>query len=126
MMKKILLMCCFLLGISAVSFAQQGGGMRRSPEEQAKRLKEQLSLTDDQTSKLVVILQGESKTRDSLMTAANGDRNVMMQGFRSMMEKRSAKIKSILTPEQVTAYDKMLAEQRSRMQNAGGSAPTQR
>ncbi|WP_158828378.1 hypothetical protein [Mucilaginibacter lacusdianchii] len=122
-MKKILLMCCFLLGISAVSFAQ--GGMRRSPEEQAKQFKEQLKLTDDQTSKLVAIFQTDAKTRDSIMTASNGDRQAMFQAMRPMMEKRTEKIKAILTPEQATAYDKMLAEQRARRQNGGG-APAQK
>jgi len=39
-MKKILLVCCLLLGIAAVGRAQ---GMRRSPEERAKQLQTQLT-----------------------------------------------------------------------------------
>ena len=34
-MKKFLLMCCFVIGITAVSHAQQGGGMRMSPEDRS-------------------------------------------------------------------------------------------
>lgn len=120
-MKKILLMCCFVLGISAVSFAQGGGGgMRRSPEDQAKQLQTQLKLTDDQYAKVLTVYQAQAKSRDSLMTAANGDRQAMMQGMRPMMQATMTKIQAILTPEQKTAWDKIQAEARERRQQQGG------
>lgn len=120
-MKKIMLMCCFLLGISAVSFAQ--GRQQRSPEEQAKQLKEQLKLTDDQTAKLTAIYQTQAKTRDSIRTAANGDMQSMRQAMMPLMQSTNAKIQAILTPEQKTAYDKMVAERMERMRQGGGGAP---
>lgn len=58
-MKKLLLMCCFLIGISAVSRAQ-GGGMRKSPEERAKDLQTQLKLSDDQTTKVTAIYKEQA------------------------------------------------------------------
>lgn len=122
-MKKILLMCCFVLGISAVSFAQggQGGGrMGRSPEEQAKRLQTQLKLDDTQTGKIKAIYEAQAKKRDSVMTAANGDRQAMMQAWRPLMEASNAKIKEVLTAEQKEAFDKMQAENANRMRQGGG------
>ncbi len=126
MMKKILVMCCFVLGISAVSFAQ--GRMQRSPEEQAKNLQTQLKLDDAQTAKVTAIYQVQAKKMDSVRTAANGDRQAMMQAMRPMREATTTQIKALLTTEQATAYDKMMAEMRSRMGggqggNGGGTPP---
>ena len=118
-MKKFLLMCCFLVGITAVSRAQ-GGGMRRSPEDQAKNLQTQLKLTDDQTTKITAIYKDQAAKRDSIRTAANGDRQAMMQAMMPLMKSTSDKIKAILTPDQATAYDKMMQERMDRMRNGGG------
>lgn len=118
-MKKFLLMCCFLVGITAVSRAQ-GGGMRRSPEEQAKNLQTQLKLTDDQTTKITAIYKDQAAKRDSIRTAANGDRDAMMKGMMPLMKSTGDKIKAILTPEQATAYDKMMQDRMDRMRNGGG------
>ncbi len=111
-------MCCFLVGISAISRAQGGG--RRSPAEQAKALQTQLTLTDDQTAKVQAIYEGQAKKRDSLMTAANGDRQAMMAGMRPMMEATNAKIKALLTADQAKAFDKIQADRMARMQQGGG------
>ena len=63
-MKKILLVCCFLLGITAVSRAQ-GGGQRMGPVDRAKAMQTQLKLTDDQTAKITAILQVQQTKMDS-------------------------------------------------------------
>lgn len=118
-MKKLLLMCCFLVGITAVSRAQ-GGGQRRSPEEQAKQLQTQLSLNDDQTAKITAIYKEQATKRDSIRTAANGDRDAMMKGMMPLMMTTSTKIKAILTPDQATAYDKLMKERMDRMRQGGG------
>jgi len=118
-MKKFLLMCCFLIGITAVSRAQ-GGGMRRSPEEQAKNLQTQLKLTDDQTTKITAIYKDQSTKRDSIRTAANGDRDAMRSAMMPLMKSTNDKVKAILTPEQATAYDKIMQDRMDRMRNGGG------
>ncbi len=123
-MKKLLLLLCFIAGITSLSKAQ-GGGQRRSPEEQAKQLQTQLKLTDDQTTKITSIMQMQSTKMDSVRTASNGDRQAMMQGMMPIRQMMSTKVKALLTADQSVAYDKMLADQqaqqRARMQNAGGS-----
>ena len=114
-MKKLLLMLCFVAGITAVSKAQGGGGQRRSPEEQAKQLQTQLKLTDDQTAKITTIYQMQATKMDSVRNAG-GDRQAMMP----IRQAASAKVKAVLTADQATAYDKMQADMRARMQNGGG------
>jgi len=113
-MRKFLLMCCFLVGITAMSYAQ-GGGQRRSPEERAKMMQTQLKLTDDQTAKVTTIYQAQTKQIDSLRNAG-GDRSA----FRPIMQATNDKIKAILTPEQATAWQKMMDEQRAQRQQGGG------
>lgn len=115
-MKKLLLMCCFLVGITALTHAQ---GMRRSPEERAKQLQTQLSLNDDQTAKITAIYKGQTAKMDSIRTASNGDRQAMMQAMMPLMQDANDKIKAILTPDQQTAYQKIMDERRARMQGGG-------
>lgn len=118
-MKKILLMCCFLIGISAVSHAQ-GGGMRKSPEDRAKDLQTQLKLNDDQTTKITAIYKEQSTKMDSVRTAANGDRSAMRQAMAPMMKATNDKVKAVLTPEQATAYDAWMKERMDKMRQGGG------
>lgn len=121
-MKKLLLVCCFVIGATAMSFAQGGGGrgMMRSPEEQAKALQTQLSLNDDQTAKITAIYKDQATKRDSVMKANNGDRRAAMQTMRPMMEATNTKIKAVLTADQAAAYEKWQKERMERMRNGGG------
>ena len=117
-MRKILLTCCLLLGIAAASHAQ--GMQRMSPEDRAKQLQTALKLTDDQTAKITVIFKVQGTKMDSIRTAANGDRDAMRAAMGPLRTSTTAQVKAVLTPDQATAYDKMLADQRARMQQGGG------
>lgn len=126
-MKKLLMVCCFVVSIVSLSKAQGGGGrMQRSPAEQAKNLQTQLSLNDDQTAKITAIYTAQAAKMDSIRTAANGDRQAMMSAMMPMRKATSEKIKAVLTDDQKKAYDKMMAERMERMrggQGGGGTPP---
>ncbi|MGZ3754200.1 MAG: hypothetical protein ACXVAY_13165 [Mucilaginibacter sp.] len=113
-MKKLLLICLAVIGISAVSRAQ-GGGMRRTPAEQVAQLKTSLALTDDQSAKVLAIYTAQAKTQDSLRTAG-ADRSAMMAVRTATM----AKINAVLTPDQAATFKKQQDEMRARMQQGGG------
>jgi protein CpxP len=118
-MKKFVLVCALVLG-ATVTFAQNGGNGgggrgRRTPEQQVTRLKEQLTLTDDQSAKVLAIYTAQSKVMDSLRTAANGDFQSMRPAMTALNKKTSEKILPLLTPEQATAYKKQLEEQAKAM-----------
>lgn len=118
-MKKLLMVCCFVVSIVSLSKAQ--GRQRMSPADQAKQLQTQLTLNDDQTAKVTAIFTAQAAKMDSIRTAANGDRQAMMGAMQPLRKATTDKIKAILTtPEQKAAYDKVLAEQAARMQNRGG------
>jgi protein CpxP len=112
-MKKIMMICLFLLGISAVSFAQ--GRQRMSTADRVKAMKESLKLSDDQVTKITAIYDAQTKSMDSLRNAG-GDRAAM----RPMMQATNDKVKAVLTPEQAAAFQKEMDERRARMQNGGG------
>jgi len=118
-MRKILLTCCILLGIATMSRAQ-GGGMRMSPEDRAKQLQTQLKLSDDQTAKIIVIYKTQAAKRDSIRTASNGDRDAMRSAMMPLMQASNKQVMDILTPDQQTAYKKMMEDMRAQRQNGGG------
>ena len=116
-MKKLALVCAFVLGASALTFAQGGGGqrMRMTPEKQVEALKTSLTLTDDQSAKVLGIYTAQGKVMDSLRTAANGDFQSMRPAMTAMRKKTSDKVLALLTPEQATIYKKQLEEQAKAM-----------
>jgi protein CpxP len=118
-MKKLLLMCCILLGITAVSRAQ-GGRQRMTPEQQTAALKTSLALTDAQATKVMVIYTAQAKSSDSLRTATSGDRDAMRAAMGPMRTKYMAQINSVLTADQQAAWKKQMEEMRAKMQQGGG------
>ena len=111
----------FVTGLFQVASAQgmgggQGRGMR-SPEEQAKMLKEQLSLTDEQTAKVTKILADQQKDRQEKMGEFQGDREAMREYFTKAIEKSNAAIKALLNEEQLKKYEQIMKERQQRMQN---------
>jgi protein CpxP len=55
-MKKLVLVCAFVIGVSAVSFAQ-GGGHRRTPKEQVEQLKKNRRLMMTRLQNLPLFIQ---------------------------------------------------------------------
>lgn len=117
-MRKFLLMCCFLIGITTICRAQ-GGGKRTNLENMAKQLQVMLKLTDDQTTKITSILKTQATKLDALNTAAKGDRSRMRTAVISIRTSTNDKIKAILTPDQVVAYKKMQDAMQAKVQQGG-------
>ncbi len=113
-MKQRLMFMPILLGLLVLSQAVFAQGMRRSPEERAKQLKEQLSLSDEQTKKVTEIYTESQKTVMAKMQEGMGDR----EGMRAFMTSQTAKVDSqivkLLTKEQVEKYGEV-KKQREQM-----------
>jgi protein CpxP len=117
-MKKLFIICALL--ISAVSITKaQGGGQMGTPEERAERsisrLPATLNLTADQKTKIKAIYLGQTKSFDSLRTAANGDGASMREKMMPMMTATNTKIATVLTAEQKPAFDAYVKEMAERM-----------
>ena len=108
-MKKLFFACFFVIGVSAVTFAQGGpGGGRpqRTPEEQVANLKTQITgITADQETKLKAVYAAAAVRQDSLMKALGDDRSAMREKMAPLRAAQTAKIKAVLTAEQQKAYD---------------------
>lgn len=115
-MKKIFAVSCMLMLAFMVS-AQRPGGRGMSAEERAKRyeeLKKELSLNDQQVDSLKAIDQ-EFFTKMRDVRERNGnDREKNREEMRSLMDKRGERVKTVLTDEQYTKYQKIESERRQR------------
>lgn len=125
-MKKLLIVCAFLL--SAIGFANaQGGGNRGgTPEERAKRstdqLVERLKLNDDQTKKVTTIYLDQAKAQTKMMEEmqAGGDRDSMREKMTKMRTDVDTKLNEVLTEDQKKEYKAMQEERVKAMQNRQG------
>ncbi len=95
-----------------------GRGGMMSPEQRLAMMKEQLGLSDDQSTKIKAILE-ESRGK---MTALRGDSSLSQDDMRAKMmamnQDQNSKIRAILTADQQTKFDAM--QQRTRRGPGGG------
>ncbi len=101
-MRKIVLVCLFVIGISVVSFAQGGG--QKTPAERSAALKTSLALNDDQTNRITAIYTAQGKSMDSLKKLDNGDMGTMMKKMMPVIMATNDKIKAVLTPDQAAEF----------------------
>jgi protein CpxP len=96
-----------------------GRGGPGGEERQMERLTQQLNLTPDQVTQVKAI---EDDSRKQSMAVRNDSTIEGPDKRAKMMDIRKAsqdKIRALLTDEQKTKYDAMLAEMQQRMQNRG-------
>ncbi len=113
-MKKILAALAIALTIHATGFAQDGQGMRRTPEDRAQRqvkMMESLKLNEEQQKAVYNFNLRMSED----MQEKNTDREARMAKAKKMQDQRADAYKKILTAEQYSGYEKMQAERRERM-----------
>jgi len=117
-MKKLLFVIVCLFVISGIAFAQRGNN--RTPEENAKRMTEQmkdsLGLTPAQIAPVDSINLVFAKAQAKLMEKANGDFSSIREDMQKLSALRIEAYEKVLTDEQIEAYKKMMAR---RMRNRG-------
>jgi Spy/CpxP family protein refolding chaperone len=123
-MKKVLVFALMvMLGLGA-AFAQQQRDPAQMLQRQVDRMKEALSLTDAQVAKITPILKDAQEKQAAARAKAREagqtfDRDKFMADMKKSNEEIDAKIKSILTPDQVTKLAEMRKQQAERMANRG-------
>jgi hypothetical protein len=89
-----------------------------TPEQRAARqtalMKQQLTLTAEQETKVAAINLKYAQQAQTLMTSANRDGKGMKQ-VRELMEGKDGELKAVFSPEQYKQYETMRNEQRNRM-----------
>jgi Spy/CpxP family protein refolding chaperone len=123
-MKKVLVFALMvMLGLGA-AFAQQQRDPAQMLQRQVDRMKEALSLTDAQVAKITPILKDAQEKQAAARAKAREagqtfDRDKFMADMKKSNEEIDAKIKPILTPDQVTKLAEMRKQQAERMANRG-------
>jgi Spy/CpxP family protein refolding chaperone len=96
------------------------GGRRGGPGRHLEMLQHELGLTPDQTAKVKTILDDGRAQMMAQHDAATSpeDRHVKMMAD---MQAENAKIKAVLTPDQLTKFDAMEARMREHRRDGGGN-----
>lgn len=107
---RALTMMFSLLALHQPVFSQ--GMMMATPEERAQRLKERLSLSEEQTKKVQEIFKKSEKERQDKMESVRGDRDAMREQMTAIMAVTDKEIEKLLTGEQKKKYDELKKERR--------------
>jgi periplasmic protein CpxP/Spy len=127
-MRAAILAVCAAALTAAPAMAQGGGGGGQgggrgmmTPDQQVERLDTALTLTADQKTSIKAIFEQSMKDNMALRSdtsLSDDDRRAKMTAIR---DAQTAKIKAVLTDDQKTKYDAMMAAQRQR--GPGGPPP---
>jgi hypothetical protein len=74
------------------------------PKRGLKQIQNQLKLTDDQTSKILYVLQIQAAQISQIREANNGNKQAISAATKRVVQASDHKIEAILTPEQAEAY----------------------
>jgi protein CpxP len=101
-----------------------GRGGMMNPERRLKMMETQLNLTPDQSTAIRAIFEDE---RTKMEAARSADASLSPEDRRAKMmamrQDENTKIEAVLTPDQKTRYEAMMARQRERMENRQGDGP---
>ena len=129
-MKSTILFLALMVA-SIFSFAQDGP--KRSPEERAaqfvKVLNKELSLTADQSSKILALqLETIKKTDEIKAKGMNGDKKAMRQEMKTANEAADMSTKALLTEDQKTKFADWQEKRKEEMKNrqGGGGGPNKK
>lgn len=134
---KLKKLSMILLSAGALSFgaylAHAGTHQRGNPDEMIQRhmdrLKSELNLTSDQSTKIKSIYERhepEMKSNRAAFQSATSDaeKQSVMQKIRSESQSTDAEIKGVLTSEQATKYNQMISKREQRNWNGSQAAPS--
>lgn len=123
-MKKGFLVMTMLLMAAGHSFAQERGRGFGNPEENAKRISEQLAeelkLSATQKDSVYTYSLAQSKAMQQVFqNNRNGDRQQMGEKMRELRTQTDEKILAVLDSNQKKAYTKLMEERANRMRQGG-------
>jgi Spy/CpxP family protein refolding chaperone len=100
----------------------------RSPEQQtqaqAGRLAKELALSPAQQTQVQQLLAAQRQETQAAIQQAGGNRRAVGQAMRAGRERFDGQLKAVLTPDQYTKYQQLLAQRREllRERRQGGAA----
>ena len=117
-MKRFLLAIVCVCVVSLTVSAQPGGGNRRTPEENAKRQTErmtvELKLTPEQVAPVDSINLVFAQARAKVFEKANGDFASVREDMQKLSALQLEAFGKVLTDDQLVTYKKQMEERRQR------------
>jgi Spy/CpxP family protein refolding chaperone len=95
----------FIAGVNAQS--------RFSSKDRLQQMKDSLALSDSQAAVIDSLFTGAGEKIKNIDLTGQDRRDAI----RKIMDEVNTQVETVLTPDQKTKYEQMLANQRSRMQN---------
>ena len=89
-------------------------GMRMSPEDRAKAVKDSLALDSAQTAKVTAIYKESQDAFMNAMQSGTGDRDAMRATMQDITKKADEKVKALLNESQKKKYDEMIKNRPTR------------
>lgn len=105
-----------ILFTSLVAAQPRMGDRGGREEEQVKRLKEKVGLTDDQTMKVKEILKKVREETRADIEQSDGDREARRNAMMKRTEKSDAEIMKLLSKNQKIKYEEFKKERRKEME----------
>lgn len=122
-MKKIIIAVFILAATAGTAMAQPGNGKggEKMREMMREKIKTELQLTDAQTDSVQAVQHDfQLKTR-SLRMDSNLSTDEQKEKMKELNQQRKARLKSILSEEQVTKLEEMVEKQRALRQQRQGN-----
>jgi len=112
-----MLILVFTFSLSLINCSEDNDrrSQRRSPEENAKLLREKLNLTDEQTKQVEKIYINLKEERTKARENFDGDRRQLREIMMKYREKTNQQIEEILNENQIKIFQEYLGEQQERM-----------
>lgn len=104
-MKRFMMVAMTLFVALATMSAQ---GMRMSPEDRAKALKDTLNLDSAQMAKVVTIYRESQKAMQDAFQNASGDRESMRGTMQEITKKADDKVRALLNDTQKKKFEEMI------------------
>lgn len=125
-MKRFNLFLIAILLLSGIAMAQgprRGDRKEATPEAQAQRMTDRMvkefSLNEQQAKELQAVNLKLTKQMQANKEQAKADKKQKREEMKSMREERDARLKTILTEDQYTAYQKKQADREKDMKEKG-------
>lgn len=120
-MKKFLLCLVITAMVSTVSIAQDQKDVKQDRTEWEKKLKDELKLTPDQTTKFDALSKEYSDKMDALTSDATLTKEAQKEKKMALKKEKEAKMMEFLTAEQQAKYKEMMEKKKKEMEAKSGS-----
>ena len=101
-----------------------GGPHRGDPERHVEMLQRELDLSPAQVQQVKAMMATQHDQMEALHSNSSLSREQMHTQMMALHQEDDAKLRSLLTPAQITKYDAMQARMRDRMQEERGNGQT--